>query len=526
MEATLNLLESSFLDSWRRLDFTTWSEADIREDFIAPLLAVLGYSKGTVHDVLREESLTLTKPYHRVGRKRISIDYVPTVRLRKFWIIEAKPGTPRKMDFGDFLQAHLYAIHPEIRARYIVLTNGWEIRVYDAVSAEGWDDYLVCCTQENCLRTYPQLRKLLHVNHLTATLRQRALQDLKASLEVEVDERHVEDLRITIRDIIASAIPEIRENALELRLRAYQEALADEEREIANCASDILMVLLDNPIDMRFRLGSLTVKRLLDAQIEDRNRLITRLIQTYRGRPHNVFRVHTAHIMSRLFVQGIEVPSNLYLDSIRSGLEEVIRTNMTYAEQHPLINALCHLDNTILRVAKKLGTRLAMDTLTKLVELEKAALSDEDRVIREPTVAKRMISLVGLLAEKWWRSLSSLSSADEIWEAIWLLEELEGQLEAIPQMPYPDGDSDLLFWEYYGRGFDLLCVGTWDIVKRCFGNALRNDIPECVQRLLSMEREEVISAIPKPKPRPTDWKPTFRHQAILERLAGKPRNPN
>src|SRR4051794_1182111 len=101
-------LDEEFIRYWRSLDFHNWNEADIREEFIAPLLKNLGYSKKTVNDVIREKSLDLSTPYHRIGRKKISIDYIPTIRLKSFWIIEAKPGNIKEMDCGDLLQAHLY----------------------------------------------------------------------------------------------------------------------------------------------------------------------------------------------------------------------------------------------------------------------------------------------------------------------------------------------------------------------------------------------------------------------------------
>ncbi|MDQ0415661.1 hypothetical protein J2S25_003888 [Mesobacillus stamsii] len=88
----LNKLDELFLTNWISLNFKEWNESDIREDFIAPLLRIFGYSKGTVNDIIREKSLRLSKPFHRIGRKNVSIDYIPSVRLKSFWIIEAKPG--------------------------------------------------------------------------------------------------------------------------------------------------------------------------------------------------------------------------------------------------------------------------------------------------------------------------------------------------------------------------------------------------------------------------------------------------
>jgi hypothetical protein len=138
--STLSEQELTFARGWARRDFSSWNENDIREEHLAPLLLTLGYAKGTVNDILREKTLALAAPYHRVGRKKVAIDYIPTVRLQGFWILEAKPGSPREMTFGDLLQAHLYAIHPEVQARLFALSNGWSMRIYDALTVKSWDD--------------------------------------------------------------------------------------------------------------------------------------------------------------------------------------------------------------------------------------------------------------------------------------------------------------------------------------------------------------------------------------------------
>jgi hypothetical protein len=163
-----NLFQDQFIKYWKSLDFSTWNEADVREDFIAPLLKILGYAKNTIDNITREPSLRLQEKYHRIGRKQIEIDYIPTIRLKKFWIIEAKPGNNKEMNFGDLLQAHFYAIHPEINARFIVMANGWEVRVYDALVAGDWDDHICLCTQENCETTFSELANILGSRSMTA----------------------------------------------------------------------------------------------------------------------------------------------------------------------------------------------------------------------------------------------------------------------------------------------------------------------------------------------------------------------
>lgn len=124
------MIKKEFIDEWKRTDFSTYNEMDVRENFIAPLLKLLGYGKNKVNDVLTERSLKLTEPFQRIGRKNIRIDYMPTIRLKSFWIMEAKPGYA-ELEIGDFLQAYFYAVHPEVQVQYIVLCNGKRIDIYN-----------------------------------------------------------------------------------------------------------------------------------------------------------------------------------------------------------------------------------------------------------------------------------------------------------------------------------------------------------------------------------------------------------
>ncbi|MEA2451047.1 MAG: hypothetical protein QOG63_2979, partial [Thermoleophilaceae bacterium] len=98
------------LSSYR---FAGRSEQAVREEWIRPLLVHLGYGISTLNEVRYEESLALAKPFRRIGRKRVDVDYTPTVLGHGLWIIEAKAHGAE--DWDDAIsQAWLYATHPEI----------------------------------------------------------------------------------------------------------------------------------------------------------------------------------------------------------------------------------------------------------------------------------------------------------------------------------------------------------------------------------------------------------------------------
>ncbi|MBO9501649.1 type I restriction enzyme HsdR N-terminal domain-containing protein [Brevundimonas sp. A19_0] len=122
----LSAVDQQRLTELQALDIAGWNEADVRGEIIDPVVRLLGYRKGDVFSVDRERPVEF-----RDGHRRI--DYAATVWSENFWLIEAKRPKPRSRGFlqADLDQALHYAIHPEINAALVVLTDGdlWE--VYD-----------------------------------------------------------------------------------------------------------------------------------------------------------------------------------------------------------------------------------------------------------------------------------------------------------------------------------------------------------------------------------------------------------
>jgi hypothetical protein len=115
-----------------KFDFSTFNETDVREEVISPLLRRLGYKKGTSADIIRE--YTLNYPQISLGRKNPSkdpkirgrADYICEIDQSTRWIIEAKPPQ-EEISPDDLYQAYTYANHPEVKAFYFCLINGYQI---------------------------------------------------------------------------------------------------------------------------------------------------------------------------------------------------------------------------------------------------------------------------------------------------------------------------------------------------------------------------------------------------------------
>src|SRR5581483_2065103 len=74
------------------------------------------------------------------------------------------------------------------------------------------------------------------------------------------------------------------------------------------------------------------------------------------------------------------------------------------------------------------------------------------------------------IADEAWRryAMRQNATATLIWPGIWGLEALEAVIDQLPESKYPSrypaGEGDIFQWRSYGRGFDLLCLGTHEIL--------------------------------------------------------------
>jgi len=126
------------------LDFSDKGESFVESKFLTPLLECLGYETHRDYEVIRHgddgSAFKLNYPPVEVGAKRVkhyNPDYVPTIRKKMFWIIEAKSPKDIAYPFDSkyLVQGLQYCIHPEIQAQYLLVSNGVASSLFDAQGA-------------------------------------------------------------------------------------------------------------------------------------------------------------------------------------------------------------------------------------------------------------------------------------------------------------------------------------------------------------------------------------------------------
>jgi hypothetical protein len=125
--APLTDVQQRRLEELGRLELNEFNEHDVREEFLAPLVEILGYRRGDTYEVRRGESFALSPGFVMIGRQRVELDYKFNIWKQGFWLMEAKPAkcpdpsSPPKLTDEDVGQAFFYALHPQVDAPFFAV---------------------------------------------------------------------------------------------------------------------------------------------------------------------------------------------------------------------------------------------------------------------------------------------------------------------------------------------------------------------------------------------------------------------
>ena len=261
-----------------QLDFSEKGEAFVEQRFVTPLLQCLGYESHKDYEVYRHgdqgASFKLNYPPVEQGAVRVkhyNPDYVPTIRKKAFWIIEAKSPKDVRYPFERkyIVQGLQYCIHPEIQARYLLLTTGAHSAVYDAHASVFFDgemyEPILEFSATEIVARWESIYGLLSVEKL----RGRLEGDLKATFDKlclsSLDARYPQRLLRQIGASQGDHSKAIERHVNKLWVDKHEQAAATRRELIEGLTAAELHRLMDLPFTARPTEGSCFVRKSLAA---------------------------------------------------------------------------------------------------------------------------------------------------------------------------------------------------------------------------------------------------------------------
>lgn len=196
-----------------QMDFSNYSEADIREEYIVPLLVMLGYRKNQDYSVSREDSFALDEAFLNVGSSRIKLDYLFSVRKQFFWLIEAKKGIgSREIEKDDIYQAYFYSQHPNIDTIYFGVCNGWYFNLYEREKFTDSAKPIISVKSCELNDKFLDIDRIIGATQILPTIKTELLRRTKKILSAEVALERLEEFKRKSDSVISEVRPYVLEN--------------------------------------------------------------------------------------------------------------------------------------------------------------------------------------------------------------------------------------------------------------------------------------------------------------------------
>jgi hypothetical protein len=203
-------------------DFSGQDEQAIREQWIYPLLMLLGYGVGTFNGVDIPFKVDLAAPVRALGSKRWEIDYRPTVHGVGLWIIEAKRPDENLFSEQHIGQAWGYATHPKVDVPFMVLANGVRLCVFDLTQDE-WDKPLLDIQQSELPERFGRLEAMLGARQVAEFVRRHQLRHLRRALAAQLDDEALDQTLHDVQAIVDEARPQVNANRAAVSSEAWAE---------------------------------------------------------------------------------------------------------------------------------------------------------------------------------------------------------------------------------------------------------------------------------------------------------------
>jgi hypothetical protein len=375
------------------------------------LLECLGYETHKDYEVLRHgddgASFKLHYPPVEKGAQRVkhyNPDYVPTIRKKMFWVIETKSPKDIAYPFEAkyLVQGLQYCIHPEIQAKYLLVTNGIYSAVYDAHGAVFFDkeiyEPILEFKSSELVRRWNEIFNLLSVE----TLRTRIEADLKSMYDKlclsSLDKTYPHRL---LRNIGASAAENAQQIEKYVR-KLYVDGMDRERDEWRKDMEQLDAAEVFSLMDLPLRAGPISeghyfVKKSLATGVPARE-IFRKLTEDFDGQ--RIFRKLQMFLAVR----------ELYFQTGDADIRALCREFFDrYKDADlPLLN---QVECALLRLARKISILSLYPPLRQRLQEAMATAPELIRFVRPPTALDLMYPVEILQNRQMFERIRTLSDA-------------------------------------------------------------------------------------------------------------------
>lgn len=502
--------ESDELKRLTKLDFHGWSEADVREEYIVPLLKLLGYRKELDYSVSREESFNLNPLFLQIGRNRIKLDYICTVRKQKFWIIESKPGgllqdnKYNDLIEEDIAQAHFYSLHPEIDAKYFVVTNGWVIKLYDRDKFNEKMESILSITHTEIEREFMKLDSYIGASQIMFSMKQKILKDIENTLRSEVYLERLDEFVDAVKTSVSKVRPTVLNNfrANAKIQKSIQEKAFDEFLQKEDLDFIVSSLFMSNPPAMNlYKTSKVVAKRFINDSSSRQYLFLHKLLLKEPRAVLYPYYYHVLVFLIELKKLGIKVLPHYDID-INEQISGWIELCLFHFWNLPTQRYLWAFEGLVGRAIIRMiytsqDTRNAINNIT---EKDKYFMKEEMAAWHGPAEANHVIQIIenktiivlnriidefmpdGKLKEK--MILQELKSFSNFVSKIEIA--TEGDYYGL-RKELGDSWGELRFFDSINKSWDPLSSGICDIISR-EENIIRS-LPEHVKLRILLQKE-------------------------------------
>lgn len=280
------------LEKLSNLTFDGKGESFVEQKFLSPLLECLGYETHKDYEVYRHGDsvidFKLNYPPVECGAKKVkhyNPDYIPTIRKKIFWIIEAKsPSINYPFEYNYITQGLQYSIHPEIQAKYLILSNGKHTNIYDVYTSTFFekDMYTPILTFNNkeLVNKWEEIYSLLSVEKIRNKIEESIINLYEKLCLSSLDKNYPFELTRKITKNNNQLSDKIERHRIKLYVVKFDEEYNRTNEDLKKASLKELEIGMEYPLGRGSNNPSIYyVSKLLDSENEET--IFKRLILNY-----------------------------------------------------------------------------------------------------------------------------------------------------------------------------------------------------------------------------------------------------